>query len=105
METSVGSWSSVGSPNRVASPLRFTLLNEIDPKLIEVVEASSNANAAERCARGEADACITTEAARDLYDLVAIKVFGSPDMVFFAGITSSGSSFSWKRCGLLWSRP
>ncbi len=55
-----------------------------------VTWANSNADAAQICARGEVDACITTEKARQLNNLVSIHVFGSPPMVFFGGITAHG---------------
>lgn len=55
-----------------------------------VIEARSNSEAATRCADGEAEACITTETARELYGLRTIHDFGSPLMVFFGGITAQG---------------
>jgi hypothetical protein len=56
----------------------------------ELLEANSNADAAVRCAAGEAEACITTEAARRRTGLVKLHSFGSPDMVFFGGIARHG---------------
>jgi hypothetical protein len=56
-----------------------------------VIEVSSNAAAAKRCAAGEAEACITTETSRRLYGLVKLHSFGSPEMVFFGGICRRGA--------------
>jgi hypothetical protein len=55
------------------------------------MKADSNAEAAVRCAAGEAEACITTESARRLYGLVKLHSFGSPEMVFFGGICQRGA--------------
>lgn len=55
-----------------------------------VMVANSNADAAARCAKGEAEACITTRTARELHRLIHVHTFGSPLMVFFGGITSQG---------------
>jgi len=57
----------------------------------QVVKADSNAEAAVRCAAGEAEACITTETARQLYGLVKLHSFGSPEMIFFGGICQRGA--------------
>ncbi|MDO8559709.1 MAG: hypothetical protein Q7S23_01560 [bacterium] len=54
------------------------------------LEATSNGAAAELCARGEAEACICTETARRSTGLVTIHEFGSPDMIFFGGLTAHG---------------
>lgn len=51
---------------------------------------TSNAKAAELCAAGKSDACITTESARKIYNLATLHKFGSPKMVFFGGITTHG---------------
>jgi prephenate dehydratase len=56
----------------------------------EIVEARSNAHAAEMCASGEVDACITTEQAKQRLGLASVHVFGSPPMVFFGGTTQHG---------------
>jgi len=56
----------------------------------EIIEAKSNADAAVRCAAGEGEACVTTEAARLRYGLAKVRSFGSPDMVFFGGIGQHG---------------
>jgi hypothetical protein len=56
----------------------------------EVIEARSNADAAVRCAAGEAEACVTTEAARLRYGLSKLHGFGSPDMFFFGGVAPHG---------------
>ena len=63
------------------------LLNSLKCK---VLLTTSNSKAAEICAQGRVDACITTEKARQLYGLVKIHEFGSPMMVFFAGTTRHG---------------
>ncbi len=55
-----------------------------------LVDASSNAEAARRCAAGEITACVTTESARMLHHLTTLHKFGSPLMVFFGGITKTG---------------
>lgn len=52
----------------------------------EVIQVASNSLAAKLCSEGLVDACITTEAARSLYQLKAVHYFGSPIMVFFGGI-------------------
>lgn len=54
---------------------------------IEIVLSNSNSNAAKMCAEGKVSACVTTETARKIYNLVTLHVFGSPEMVFFGGIT------------------
>lgn len=51
---------------------------------------TSNAEAAKICANGGAEACITTESARKIHDLVALHKFGSPKMIFFGGMTVHG---------------
>jgi hypothetical protein len=56
----------------------------------EVVASGSNASAARSCAKGEVEACITTESAQRIYNLADIHIFGSPPMIFFGGITASG---------------
>jgi hypothetical protein len=55
---------------------------------VVVIPAKSNADAAVRCSHGEAEACITTEAAQRLHGLVTLHRFGSPPMVFFGGIST-----------------
>lgn len=54
----------------------------------KIIFAKSNAHAARLCKDGEVDACITTETARKIYNLVKVHSFGSPRMVFFGGITA-----------------
>jgi len=56
----------------------------------EIVLRNSNAAAARACANGETELCITTESARQIYELVKLHSFGSPLMVFFGGITQHG---------------
>lgn len=56
----------------------------------EICLAKSNAAAAKKCALGEADACITTETAKELYQLKTIREFGAPSMLFTFGTTSYG---------------
>ena len=68
------------------SPLVQELLQES-----ALVKANSNAHAAEMCADGQVEMCITTEKARKIYDLVKLHSFGSPDMLFFGGITADGA--------------
>jgi len=57
----------------------------------KVVIVNSNAAAAKDCKEGAVEACITTEKARKIYNLVKVHSFGSPPMVFFGGITSKGA--------------
>lgn len=59
---------------------------------VEYIEARSNGEAAARCARGEAEACITTESACRKYGLETLHRFGSPPMVFFGGICQTGAT-------------
>ena len=54
------------------------------------IEANSNGFAAEMVKLGQADACITTETARLEQGLEQIHDFGTPDMVFFGGVTKHG---------------
>jgi len=61
------------------------------PLPCQVLFANSNAEAAVRCRAGEAEACITTETARELYGLVKLHTFGSPPMVFFGGVCQNGA--------------
>ncbi len=64
----------------------------------EIILTTSNAKAAELCAAGKSDACITTEAARKIYNLATLHKFGSPKMVFFGGITTHGVEIISKIC-------
>lgn len=73
--------------NIASHPSPAPLLNDIK---CNVKLTTSNAKAAELCRSGEADACITTESARELNGLKTLHVFGSPKMVFFGGITAHG---------------
>ena len=57
---------------------------------VEVILHNSNAAAAKACAEGKTELCITTESARRNNRLVKIHSFGSPNMVFFGGITQYG---------------
>ncbi len=56
-----------------------------------VTEANSNSDAAQKCASEEVNLCMTTESAREIHDLIEIHSFGSPLMIFFGGITSTGA--------------
>ena len=56
-----------------------------------VVLVNSNAAAAIDCAAGRVEACITTESARSRHGLASLHCFGSPEMVFFGGITHAGA--------------
>ena len=74
---------------RVAShPSPASLLNAWN---LTTVDANSNAHAAAMCLDGKVDACITTQRAKDKYGLTTLHTFGSPEMVFFGGITAHGS--------------
>jgi len=55
-----------------------------------VVDASSNTEASRMCAAGEVSACITTESGRVIHGLTKVHSFGSPNMVFFGGISMEG---------------
>lgn len=55
-----------------------------------VVDADSNAAAAEMCEKGLVSACITTETARVLNNLNRLHIFGSPYMMFTFGTTTYG---------------
>ena len=55
-----------------------------------LVDASSNSEAARMCAAGDVAACVTTESGRKIHGLVKAHSFGSPEMVFFGGITPRG---------------
>jgi len=63
----------------------------VDALSVEKVRAKSNSHAAEMCAGGEVELCITTEAARQKHGLAKLHSFGSPVMVFFGGISSYGA--------------
>lgn len=78
----------IPSSLKIAShPSPAPLLN---PLKCKVLLTTSNAKAAELCAQGEVEACITTEKARKIHGLVRIHKFGSPWMVFFGGTTEHG---------------
>ena len=78
---------------RVASHVSpAPLLNPLVEMGAEVVDAQSNAQAAEMCRDGEVEACITTQAGQSLYELETLHIFGSPPMIFFGGITQSGAN-------------
>ena len=64
----------------------------------EVVLTNSNAAAAKACAEGKTELCVTTESARQIYKLVKVHSFGSPNMVFFGGITQHGFAQIEKAC-------
>jgi hypothetical protein len=75
---------------RIAShPSPAPLLKGMD---IDILEAKSNGDAAFLCAAGDAECCITTETARALHGLVKVKSFGSPNMVFFGGVSAEGAN-------------
>lgn len=57
---------------------------------IGVVPQSSSTAAAAACAKGHTELCITTESGRNNYGLVKVHSFGSPNMIFFGGITQHG---------------
>jgi len=71
----------------LSHPSPAPLVKDLDCK---VELTTSNAKAGELCAAGESDACITTESARKIHNLVTLHKFGSPKMVFFGGITTHG---------------
>lgn len=54
------------------------------------INAKSNAHAAQMCADGLVDACITTEESRRIYNLNQLFEFGSPYMLFTFGTTEHG---------------
>lgn len=55
----------------------------------ELVLTKSNGHAADLCAEGLADMCVTTETCARARNLVVHHVFGCPDMVFFVGISAA----------------
>jgi len=63
------------------------LVSDLPNKLYET---TSNSKAAQLCAEGKVDACITTETARKFYKLETLHVFGSGVMVFLFGTTKHG---------------
>ena len=79
---------SIAHCSILTHPSPAPLLNTLPVKVIHV---SSNAEAAIRCAAGEAEGCITTEAARVLHGLVTVHRFGSPPMIFFGGVSTAGA--------------
>jgi hypothetical protein len=76
------SWRIAAHPSPVAL---------VSPHHRNVVLVNSNAAAAVECAVGRVEACITTESARQRNNLKMLHLFGSPEMVFFAGITRAGA--------------
>jgi hypothetical protein len=64
----------------------------------EIILVNSNAAAAQYCAERKSQACITTEAAREIHNLITLHVFGSPPMVFFGGITPRGVQIIKSAC-------
>ncbi|OJI06235.1 hypothetical protein BK004_04560 [bacterium CG10_46_32] len=74
---------SVPSAWRVAShPSPAPLVRSLECKVVLV---NSNAQAADQCAQGIVELCITTESARKSRGLTKLHSFGSPPMVFFYG--------------------
>jgi hypothetical protein len=63
----------------------------LHPHHRNVVLVNSNATAAIDCAGGRVEACITTESARSRHGLTSLHCFGSPEMIFFGGITHTGA--------------
>jgi len=63
----------------------------LHPHHRNIVFVNSNAVAAIECAGGRVEACITTESARRRHGLISLHCFGSPEMVFFGGITHAGA--------------
>ena len=58
---------------------------------LSIIEANSNAHAAELCRSFEVDACVTTETARQEHGLSSLHYFGHPRMLFTIGTTLHGS--------------
>ncbi len=56
----------------------------------KTVKANSNSSAAQLCAAGIANACITTEEAKTAYSLKTLHSFGAPNMLFTFGTTKHG---------------
>ncbi|HYX30775.1 MAG TPA: hypothetical protein VE863_19720 [Pyrinomonadaceae bacterium] len=78
----------------LSHPSPATLIRNLP---VVIINALSNADAAIRCQRVEADACVTTETARSLYGLSTLHRFGAPPMIFFGGITGDGARLL-RRC-------
>jgi hypothetical protein len=89
-ELASGHLSSIPAHWRIASHPSPAPLLDLLP--CTVIPAHSNAAAAASCASGDCEACITTESARQIYNLTRLHRFGSPPMVFFGGITERGAS-------------
>lgn len=62
---------------------------------------NSNAQAADECAQGRVELCITTESARQSRGLVKLHSFGSPAMVFFYGIAGPSIAVVRNACANL----
>ena len=77
-------------------PKAWTIASHLSPSPLildtgcGVRQTNSNAAAAELCASGQTELCVTTESARMLHGLRTVFEFGSPEMIFFGGITQSG---------------
>tara|TARA_R110001583_G_scaffold85992_1_gene225101 strand:+ start:1195 stop:1878 length:684 start_codon:yes stop_codon:yes gene_type:complete len=74
-----------------AHPSPAVLLTDFDDSF-EIIDAMSNSQAAEMCAKELVDACITTESARHIHNLYKLHEFGSPEMVFFASLPPSSAN-------------
>ncbi len=81
-------WKTLAS-HPSPKPLLDPLLNANSH--VSWVQSTSNGAAAEECAAGKVDACICTETARQDTGLIQIWDFGTPDMVFFGGLTEAGA--------------
>jgi len=77
-------------------PAEWVIASHPSPKSLilhlsnKIYETTSNSKAAQLCAEGMVDACITTETARKLYNLKTLHIFGSAVMIFLFGTTEHG---------------
>ncbi|MDD5110122.1 MAG: hypothetical protein PHI63_02810 [Patescibacteria group bacterium] len=94
--------SALQTTHRVPPDWRYiTSHRSLQPLLLDVlranrdlewVQAMSTGHAAELCAAKQVDACVCTEVMRQQYRLETLQEFGSPDMLFFGGLTPHGAS-------------
>ena len=73
------------APRHLANPLQGNRVHDHRTETSDtpsIVLANSNADAAVLCAAGEADACITTEAAAEIHGLTTVRNYGPVPMAF-----------------------
>jgi hypothetical protein len=94
--------------SKLNEPASMVIATHVSPEplvrcLVEagarLVDAKSNAEAAQMCEEGNVTACVTTQSAQVLHGLVTLHEFGSPLMIFFGGITENGLQLLEKAAG------